>query len=47
MTKYYVMTKPKKTEIIETIRTSKKAAEDDVRILKDICRKHAWIVEDV
>jgi len=48
--KYYVMTKRVKGEqtfnVVETIRTDKNAAENDVSIFKDICRKHAWIEEE-
>jgi hypothetical protein len=39
--KYQVKTA---SEVIVT-RTSKKAAEQDVRLLKDICRKAAWVEE--
>ena len=41
MTKYVVKTA---SEVIVT-RTDKKAAEQDVRLLKDICHKTAWIEE--
>lgn len=32
-------------EYTETVRTSRHAAEDDVRIIKDICGRAAWIEE--
>jgi hypothetical protein len=31
--------------VVETRRTDKKAAENDVQILKEIVRRHAWIQE--
>ncbi len=31
-------------EILETSRTSLRAAEDDVKLLKDICYKNAYVV---
>lgn len=39
--KYYVMS----DNGIETIRTDKRAAQDDVKLLKDIVRRNAWIEE--
>lgn len=42
LTKYKVVSALR----VETIRTDKRAAEADVRILKDIVRRHAWIEEE-
>lgn len=39
--RYYVMS----DNGMETIRTDKRAAEADVRLLKDIVRRNAWIEE--
>ena len=45
-TKYYVVLSNRDGEdTIETIRTSKKAAEEDVRLFSDIVRRHTWIRE--
>ncbi len=32
-------------DIVEAIRTSKKSAEQDVKLLKDIGGRHTWIEE--
>ncbi len=50
MKKYRVLTKytdenDKTVEVVETTRTARKAAEDDVRQLADVAHKKAWIVE--
>ena len=42
---YMVLSKQGDAEIIETIRTDKKAAQEDVGLLGDIVRRHAWIIE--
>ena len=31
---------------VETIRTDKRAAQQDIGLLKDIMRRHAWIESD-
>jgi len=43
--RYFVMTKRGDEDFVEAIRTSKKAAEQDVRLLKDICGRSARIDE--
>ncbi len=42
---YRVMTKHGDDDYQETRRTSRKAAEEDVLLFKDIMRRHTWIVE--
>lgn len=42
MTKYRVISERR----VETIRTDKRAAESDVRLLRDIVRRKAWIEEE-
>lgn len=41
---YCVVSKRDGEEFIETIRTERSTAEDDVRLFADICRRHTWIV---
>ena len=43
--RFFVMSKRDDEDFVESIRTHKKAAEEDVQLLKDICRRHAWISE--
>ncbi len=46
--RYYVMAHSRidgEDDIVEAIRTSKKSAEQDVRLLKDIAGRHTWIEE--
>ncbi len=45
MTIYRVMAKRDDEDYQETQRTSRRAAEADVLLLKDIARRHTWIVE--
>ena len=49
MTKYAVKTKilqnDEYVEQLEVIRTDKSAAENDVKILKEICGRYAWVEE--
>lgn len=42
MERFYVVTG---NDTVESIRTEKRAAQDDVRILKEICWKSARIME--
>ena len=42
---YRVMTKQRDEDVLETVRTSKRAALQDVSLLHDICGKRAWIQE--
>jgi hypothetical protein len=46
-TRYWVVSKRGDSDenFVESIRTSKKAADEDVQLLKDISRRHAWIEE--
>lgn len=50
--KYLVMTRQtdadgESIDICESRRTDKKAAEEDVSLLQDLCHRKAWIVEQV
>jgi len=45
MLRYYVLSKRNDEDFVESIRTSKKAADQDVLLLKDICGRHAWVTE--
>ena len=44
-TLYLVLSKRGDDEFVETIRTSKRAAQEDVAIFKDIIRRATWIRE--
>jgi len=43
--RYYVTSKRDDEDFVESIRTDKKAAEQDVKLLKDICGRTAKIIE--
>ena len=43
--RYYVVSKRDDKDFVEAIRTRKKAAEQDVKLLKDVCGRHTWIEE--
>lgn len=45
MTRYHVITKRGDEEVTEVMRTSKKAAYQDVELFRDILHVHAWVVE--
>lgn len=42
---YQVVSKRDDEDFVEFTRTDKKAATQDVQLLNDICRRHAWIQE--
>jgi len=46
--RFFVMSKRDDEDFVEAIRTghnADKAAAEDVQLLKDICRRHAWVSE--
>ncbi len=43
--RYAVMSKRGGDDYVETLRTDKKAAEEDVKIFKDCCRRFTWVEE--
>ena len=46
--RYYVMSHSRidgEEDIVEAIRTRRKSAEQDVKLLKDIAGRHTWIEE--